>query len=875
MKNSKSKAMATIIALFLLLTIAVPLAALPAANAHSPPWQIPTFAYISVTPNPIGMGQSAAVVIWLDLTPSGAGLGNSIRFRNYTLTITRPDNKTETMNWPYISDPTSSQYTHYTPSQVGVYTFKFSFPGMVYNWSGAYSNDVFLSSSASTTLTVQQQQIPAPIDSYPMPSAYWTRPIEGQNTYWYTIASQWLGTGSPQFNMGLKVQPDGIAPDSAHIMWTKPIDSGGVVGGNDTGIPGNAFYMGLDYNQRFTNAIIMNGIIYYELPYGNSGGGGGYIAVDLRSGEQLWWINTTSPTGIGVPSFGYLYDYESGNQHGVLNKGLLITSSSVRNQGTVWRAYDPTTGIPTTMNITNVPSSTLANFPGASGEQLRYVLANFGSTANPNYYLLEWNSSLVFGGGPPSAFPVPINWYSGTANASASSAYDWNVSIASTLAGQSRPSIVYAYPGDLLLGTSSSFQIGSSSTTYGTPNPFTFWAVSLNPSSLGKLLWIENYTPPHGPNGENVTLLTGPADPESGVFTMYEKETMQWYGYSLTNGSFLWGPTAPSQYSFNYYDALEYIPDNYAIVNGKLYYSGYGGVLYCYDATNGSLLWTYGNGGPGNSTYSGLETIWGMYPIWIGVICDGQVYLYTSEHSPNTPIYKGGLIRDINATTGQEIWTMMGYGGLFGPSTQMVEADGFLVYLNCYDMQIYCVGRGPSDTTVEAPMTPITAGNSVVIRGTVTDVSAGTKQAEQAADFPNGVPCMSDASMGDWMAYVYMQKPCPTNATGVTVTLDAIDPNNNFVHLGTATSDGSGLFSLAWKTPDIPGKYTVIATFAGSKSYWPSYAETAMYVSEVPTATPTPAFPVPTDYTLLIVGMGVVLLVAIAIVGILLLRKRP
>jgi hypothetical protein len=51
-----------------------------------------------------------------------------------------------------------------------------------------------------------------------------------------------------------------------------------------------------------------------------------------------------------------------------------------------------------------------------------------------------------------------------------------------------------------------------------------------------------------------------------------------------------------------------------------------------------------------------------------------------------------------------------------------------------------------------------------------------------------------------------MQKPRPTDTTGVTVSIDAIDSNNNFVHLGGATSDASGLYSLAWATPDVPGE---------------------------------------------------------------------
>jgi hypothetical protein len=261
----------------------------------------------------------------------------------------------------------------------------------------------------------------------------------------------------------------------------------------------------------------------------------------------------------------------------------------------------------------------------------------------------------------------------------------------------------------------------------------------------------------------------------------------------------------------------------------------------------------------------------------MGSIADGKIYLVTSEHSPNAPIYKDALVRCVNATTGEEIWTIMGFCGSFeSPRGDAVVADGFLVYLNHYDMQIYCIGKGPSATTVQAPMTAITAGNSVVIQGTVIDIAAGTKQNEPAARFPNGVPAVSDASMSAWMEYVYMQKPRPANATGVEVTIDAIDPNGNFIHIGTATSDTSGTFGYAWTTPDVPGKYTIIATFAGSESYWPSYAETYTAISEAPPApaAPEPAAPLP-PYEMYTIGTGVAIIIAVAIVGLMILRKRP
>ena len=84
----------------------------------------------------------------------------------------------------------------------------------------------------------------------------------------------------------------------------------------------------------------------------------------------------------------------------------------------------------------------------------------------------------------------------------------------------------------------------------------------------------------------------------------------------------------------------------------------------------------------------------------------------------------------------------------------------------------------------------------------------------------------SDASMSYWMGYVYQQKPLPTNFIGVEVTLSVVDANGNYRTIGTTTTDARGFYSLHW-TPDITGKYSVTATFAGTNGYWPSSAEAA------------------------------------------------
>jgi hypothetical protein len=128
------------------------------------------------------------------------------------------------------------------------------------------------------------------------------------------------------------------------------------------------------------------------------------------------------------------------------------------------------------------------------------------------------------------------------------------------------------------------------------------------------------------------------------------------------------------------------------------------------------------------------------------------------------------------------------------------------------------------------------------------------------------------------MEYVFMQKAKPEHAIGVPVSIDVIDANHNFRNIGTATSDDSGTFALTW-TPDISGSYTVIATFAGSESYWKSSAETHFYASDAATPTPTvvPLTNAATTTDLLMyLSIGVIaIIIAIAIVGLLILRKHP
>jgi hypothetical protein len=153
---------------------------------------------------------------------------------------------------------------------------------------------------------------------------------------------------------------------------------------------------------------------------------------------------------------------------------------------------------------------------------------------------------------------------------------------------------------------------------------------------------------------------------------------------------------------------------------------------------------------------------------------------------------------------------------------------------------MYAVGKGPTQASVTASPDVSLFGSSVLIKGSVIDYSPGTRDSGIQLRFPEGVPAVSDGSMSDWMLYVYKQFPRPADVEGVTVTIDVLDSNNNYRNIGTAKTDGNGAYSFMWK-PDIPGKYTLFVTFAGSRSYWPSHAETAFGVDEaVQAITPAP-----------------------------------
>ena len=149
-------------------------------------------------------------------------------------------------------------------------------------------------------------------------------------------------------------------------------------------------------------------------------------------------------------------------------------------------------------------------------------------------------------------------------------------------------------------------------------------------------------------------------------------------------------------------------------------------------------------------------------------------------------------------------------------------------------------------------------------------------RASKQHDIPNGVPVVSDESMGQFMAAVYEDQVMPTNLTGVPVTVYVTDANGNFRQIGETTTDASGMFSLTWM-PDIEGDYTVVAKFAGTQGYFGASAQsTFTAIAPAPTATPVaPVDSVADQYFVpAIAGLFVAIIVVGLVIILLMLRKH-
>jgi outer membrane protein assembly factor BamB len=858
MKNGKS-----LIALILMIVLAMPMIMqIPQRVNAASTVNVTDYLFVSVAPSPVGVGQTVYVSIFFT-KPIPTMYGGAAQYTGLTINIVKPDGTNETLG-PYTADTTGGVGgITFAPAAIGNYTFQGVFPGQslgadytgtTYNMNPALSPPV--------KLVVQQ----SPVSGYsspPLPTSYWTRPIYGSNYGWaQTVGGNWYGLGRPAFDntggydaSGNNFQPYSTAPTTSHILWTKPTTTGGQPGG-ETVANQMSSYASTSPLYHSCEMIILNGVVYYNL-WAAQTDNAGITAVNLRTGQTLWTQNTTDTL-----IYGQVVNFHNNEEFG--SQAFLWTSHLAGYDGMGmfgpnaiydYNILDPVTGNQMA-TVTDV-SSAIAGLFATSTSAL--IDSNESNTAGAIliYYvdssnnLVMWNSTQCLS--PAGGFGSPTGSYKPTGSYNFTAGIMWTVPLPTAnpafgLFGgveNNQAIVLTSYPSVL---PTFAVQYGGSYATDVAYDPIT-----------GAKLW--------GPINQTLPEFdqVGVVAAGDGVYVRHDKDTDQLYGYSVTTGQLLWGPT---QLVGN---ALSHLYESAAIAYGKVYIWDFGGYCNAVDLSTGKLVWNYTRGS------SGYDNPYGSYPLWVydsQSIADGMLFL-SEGRLYDPPLFPNGEKLALNCTDGTVVWEI---NGAFQRDVAPI-ADGEMLAWNGYDGQTYAFGTGPTQIAVTAPDPVTTVGSPMVIRGTVTDISAGASQEAVAANFPNGLPCVSDSSMTPFMEAVYEQQSMPTNVTGVPVSLYVLDSNHNYRQIGSTTSDASGMFTYTW-TPDIPGDFTVYAVFAGSQSYYGSSAETSFYASAAaptvaPTATPQANLATTSDLmTYMAVGV-IAIIIAIAIVGILMLRKHP
>ncbi|MDR2700689.1 MAG: PQQ-binding-like beta-propeller repeat protein [Nitrososphaerota archaeon] len=834
-KTFRNKTISSVISMLMISLFAVSIIATAGiTNAQTTGTDFPTYPFIDAIPKTAGVGQSILVNFGLlnNLARDGDGW-------NVTAVITDPDGQVERITGMTWSTGTVGK--NYVPTKEGDYTLKCVFERVYYVTGVTIVRSGWYAASESETVTLHVSGEGKP--EYPghaIPSDYWTRPIDGQLREWYSISGSWVVRPINRY------APYNDAPDSPHILWTQPI------GDNIGGLAGGEFAFGYQdgdgYEGRFTGAIILSGILYYN-KYQSGMPTQAIVAIDVHTGEKLWERSYTFANA--RITTGQILSWFSLNNRGAWAYIWL-------SNGTNMYALEAKTG-DLVYNMTNVPSGRI--YYGSNGELLKYQLVNYGTGADPDWYLLQWNSSRVVMG---NATSQDGSWGSAVRGRSFNATergYDLNVSIGAgtVLTGN----LIYAFPMDRVV-------VGSTGNMPGVGQNITLSAISLKPGEAGRLLFKNVIW--DAPNSfqdiqyESYRQSDWTAiSQEDEVIVYWEKNTRVNYAFSLKTGGFLW-KTAPQSYANSWMaGTLSVTEGGYGfgiIVYNKLYTASVGGEVYCYDINTGQTLWIYE--ATDEYTESYLTENWWLAPL---IVSEGKIYFGVEEHSTLEPKPRGAPFFALDAETGDLVWEINGAFRQSQWGGHALIGDSVIITQDTYDQQIYAIGKGPSAMTVSAPDVGVAVNTPVMIKGTIMDVSPGTDSKNLQMRFPNGVPAVSDESMSEWMLYLYKQFERPTNTKGVLISIDAIDPNGNYVNLGTTTSDANGRFALEF-TPKTEGQYTIYAIFEGSKSFYPTMAQNEMTTTAI-TAKEQNSNNL--MYGLYIIG--IVMIIVVLLVGLLILRK--
>jgi len=824
------------IAIISVLTISAIFVTLPAATAQEATRH--TYPFLGAVPNPVGVGQPVLFHVGIFQQLASAKMS----WKGLSITIERPDGQTDTITG-INTDSTGGTGVVYTPSMTGTHYCQTHFPEIVVEQGvneapGIAIGTVMLASTSDVLELVVQDEAITYYPGQPLPNEYWTRPIDAQLREWKAVTGNWLTA-----TQGFPLTPSGNAeaPETAHILWTKPLYIGGISGATDTDYADWSFSHGDAYEGKWENRLIINGILIYT--HRTNTRPLVYTAVDVRTGEELWnkvlLDNRTIAFGQNLIWGGY--------NHHASYPYFWVTVGGASRYGpptpATWYAFDPWTG-EREFTITNVPAGTTVfddqgwlyqvNLDYNTGEGYIWSMVDFfepfgESSPTPG----SWVPAGSFYGGRYGTYNASAvaNETTGELTAAAQRAYiaefTFDASQCPGGSGVVRASEFSAsrQMAGIDVWTGKIFGLQYSLTAVNT------WAVSLEAGNEGTILFSESWAAPASWASDQIELEFNTVSLKDGVAAIWIKEALAYHAFSTDNGQHLWGPTE-GEYYMNYYGWTELVERPPFIWEGKLYSTGAGGHIYCYDLTDGEILWTYLVEDPYQEYL--FANYWWQFFLFIA---DGKLYSAHMEHSAIETMPRAAPFICLDATTGDLIWQA---DGLFRSTRwggRGIIGDSVMVGFDTYDNRIYAVGKGQSAITLDKTMMAVGNGSTVTVQGTVMDVSPGTEDTEIKLRFPYGVPAVSDESQSEWMLYVYKQIKTPESsgvrpdATGVTVKIEVVNPNMEYEMLGTTTSDsyGNWAFTYCYETP---GTYMIIATFEGSGAYYGSVATSYLTVVE-------------------------------------------
>jgi len=820
--------------------------AIPAGETAD--YTIQSQAFLSVSPNPVGVNQEVLVNVWTTF-PSGEGKYQV----GYTVHITKPDGTKENVNLKsYVADGTA--WFTYKVTQVGEWLFQFSFAGewfpAGYYTEGRYSESrtgdfvnaiynpsVYVSPAETPVVSITVQEEMVMSWNTGMPTDYWSRPIQPNNRDWAMIGGNYPWT--QPIIAGIDGQcawddnwygPFVTAPNTPHIVWKRQGALSGIIGGeagsysalNNPGTP-DVIYMGRAYDTRYEtiNGVPTNCAVCYDLQTGEL-----YYAIPISAGGVTpTYINYVDPTSSTVVP------------GAEASSNLVVDLLSLSGSGNNMRLYkiNPYNGqVTTNVSIPNIGTTMFYR----NGYFLNY------RAVSTDYISPAENITTA-----RSTTGYLVNWTTTGSSTNFNSRIVSNISV--TIPNSLRTIYQTGSYGSLgAFDPESGITVNQDRFIHGGYYGAGFWAVDL---TTGQTLW--NVTT----NVNDMESAYRPTNAwcRNGRY-IAEMELGYWQARDLHTGQIVWEThmNDPPWGEFWLYDEAAY--------QDILYGVGYTGV-WALNETNGDVVWHYADPAIAFETpYNTNNNTQSVYSVQTIRVADGKVYVSNTEHTPSQPATRGWGLICLDALTGEKLWKISGTQMSPGPA-----ADGYLTASSNYDGYMYVLGKGQSATTVTATPNIAMTGSKVMIEGTVLDMSPAQP----------GTPCVSDDTMDTWMDYLQLQMPIDgifhnITVKGVTVQLTAIDENDESIDIGTATSDISGKFAYAWEPP-AEGMYKITATFLGSQSYGSSWDEANISVSQaVATTTPETVTETTVDNSMLLYAIMALVVVAIILAALALIRKH-